>query len=102
MNLFHRLSDWSARAFGTEWFFIIHFVWWGAWIVFEPEPFPFGLLTLIVSLESIMLSGLILNSTNRTGDADRRMLEKDLHLDTKTQALVEQIWSKLNDKAEPQ
>lgn len=91
MKLFHRLSDWAAVSFGSEWFFIFHTVWWGSWIIFKVEPFPFGLLTLIVSLESILLSGLILNATNRSGAEDRRIINKDLRLDKQTHAHVEEV-----------
>lgn len=91
MKLFHRISDWAAEAFGSQWFFFFHLAWWGFWIAFSIEPFPFGLLTLTVSLESILLSGLILNATNRSGAKDRDIIEKDLHLDGQTHKLIEEI-----------
>jgi len=55
------------------------------------EKFPFGLLTLIVSLESILLSGLILNATNRQGDQDRKIIMKDLKLDQATHGHIEEL-----------
>ena len=98
MKLFHKLSDWAAVAFGSEWFFIFHIVWWGGWVLLPVEPFPYGLLTLIVSLESILLSGLILNATNRAGNIDRNMMVKDiktnssnLEIDKDTHDKVERI-----------
>lgn len=107
---FQSISDWAAIAFGSPWFFIFHLLWWGCWIVFAVEAFPFGLLTLIVSLESILLSGLILNATNRSGDEDRRIISTDLNLDKYTnssvheiKAMVEQILERLGeyDKTKP-
>ena len=59
------------------------------WILLPVEPFPYGLLTLIVSLESILLSGLILNATNRSGEQDRVLMEKDLNLDDHTNDVVQ-------------
>lgn len=91
MKLFQKVSDWAAIAFGSEWFFVFHIIWWAIWIFFAVEPFPFGLLTLTVSLESILLSGLILNATNRSGAEDRFIIEKDLRLDGETHKLIQEI-----------
>ena len=45
----------------------------------------------VVSLESILLSGLILNATNRTGEEDRRIISKDLKLDQATHNHIEEL-----------
>lgn len=55
------------------------------------DPYPFNLLTLTVSLESILLSGLLLNATNRSGDEDRRIIIKDLKLDQETHNHIEEL-----------
>ena len=61
-------------------FVYFHIVWFGVWILInlgffgiEPfDPFPFGLLTMIVSLEAIFLSTFVLISQNRSSaEADR-------------------------------
>lgn len=91
MKLFQKLSDWAAVSFGSPWFFLFHIIWWGAWVIIPVEAFPYGLLTLIVSLESILLSGLILNATNRSGDEDRRIISKDLKLDQATHNHIEEL-----------
>jgi len=91
MKLFHKISDWAAVSFGSPWFFLFHIIWWGAWVIVPVEAFPYGLLTLIVSLESILLSGLILNATNRSGDEDRRIISKDLKLDQATHNHIEEL-----------
>lgn len=108
MKWFHNISDWAARSFGSEWFFIFHIAWWGFWLTDRVEPFPYGLLTLIVSLESILLSGLILNATNRSSNEDRRIINKDLRLDRETNQQVEEvlegvkkILERLDDKTKP-
>jgi uncharacterized membrane protein len=97
MRLFQKVSDWAAVSFGSPWFFFVHLIWWGFWVLLPLEPFPYGLLTLIVSLESILLSGLILNATNRSGDEDRRIINKDLKLDQATHNHVETILRKLEE-----
>jgi uncharacterized membrane protein len=67
-------------------------VFWAFWMAFATfDPFPFNLLTLTVSLESILLSGLLLNATNRSGDEDRRIITKDLKLDQETHNHIEEL-----------
>ena len=34
----------------------IYIIWFAAWIGLRVEPYPFGLLTMIVSLEAIFVS----------------------------------------------
>jgi uncharacterized membrane protein len=91
VKLFQKVSDWAAVSFGSPWFFLFHISWWGLWVVVPVEPFPYGLLTLVVSLESILLSGLILNATNRSGEEDRRIIVKDLKLDQATHNHIEEM-----------
>jgi uncharacterized membrane protein len=54
-------------------FVYIHVVWFGCWIGFGLEQYPYGLLTMIVSLEAIFLSTFVLISQNRA-DARRQMV----------------------------
>jgi uncharacterized membrane protein len=54
-------------------FVYIHIVWFGAWIGFGVEHYPYGLLTMIVSLEAIFLSTFVMISQNRA-DARRQAL----------------------------
>jgi uncharacterized membrane protein len=55
------------------WFVYIHLVWFGCWIGLGVEKYPFGLLTMIVSLEAIFLSTFVMISQNRA-DAKRRVV----------------------------
>jgi uncharacterized membrane protein len=91
------MSDWAATAFGSPWFLIVHIIFWAFWMTFAAfDPYPFNLLTLTVSLESILLSGLLLNATNRSGEEDRKIIEKDLKLDHHSHKLLTEIWEKLH------
>lgn len=96
MKHFHKLCDWAAVSFGKPWFLAAHFVFWGIWIGLRVEAYPYQLLTMILSLEAIVMSILILNSSNRQGDADRAIIQKDLDLDHTTQKTVQKIWEKLS------
>ena len=55
------------------WFVYIHLAWFGCWIGFGVEHYPYGLLTMIVSLEAIFLSTFVLISQNRA-DAKREVI----------------------------
>ena len=91
------LSDLAAHTFGTPWFLIMHILWFLAWIVFNVEPFPYGLLTMIVSLEAILLSGLILSAADRESQRDRQVMNRDLRISKETQKLLEQMHDEFNE-----
>lgn len=63
-----RLADWITRFAGSMLFVYLHVIWFALWIVFRVEAFPFGLLTMIVSLEAIFLSTFVLISQNRADE----------------------------------
>ena len=94
------LSDWTASVSAKPLFLISHLVWWGLWIGFKVEKFPYGLLTLIVSLEAIILSCLILASGNREGEQEKKIARKDLRLSTETNIMVEEIHEIVRDLQE--
>ena len=80
-TLSERIAERIATFTGSILFVWLHVVWFALWIAFnipwlgfQPiDPFPFTLLTMIVSLEAIFLSAFILMSENRQGRlADRR------------------------------
>ena len=54
-------------------FVYLHIIWFGSWIIFGVEDYPFGLLTMIVSLEAIFLSTFVMISQNRA-DAKRQVI----------------------------
>src|SRR6516164_6589388 len=58
-------------GFVGSWPFVgIHAFWFILWILLRIEPFPFGLLTLLVSLEAIFLSTFVMMSQNRSAQKD--------------------------------
>jgi uncharacterized membrane protein len=72
-SLQSRIADAITRFAGSMPFVYVHVAWFTAWIVFKVEPFPFGLLTMIVSLEAIFLSTFVMISQNRA-DEKRQVL----------------------------
>ena len=69
----NRIADWITAFAGSMAFVYIHVVWFGCWIGFGVEDYPFGLLTMIVSLEAIFLSTFVMISQNRA-DAKRQVI----------------------------
>jgi uncharacterized membrane protein len=72
-NIQNRAADRITRFAGSMLFVYVHVVWFGMWIGFHVEKYPFGLLTMIVSLEAIFLSTFVMISQNRA-DEKRRVL----------------------------
>ena len=94
-----RVAGVLTRFSGSMAFVYLHagwFVWWIAdnlgWIpgvVFDP--FPFGLLTMIVSLEAIFLSTFVLISQNREAEVADMRADLDLQIDLLAEYEVTQL-----------
>ena len=69
----NRIADRITAFAGSMAFVYIHIAWFGSWIVFRVEHYPYGLLTMIVSLEAIFLSTFVMISQNRA-DAKRQVV----------------------------
>jgi uncharacterized membrane protein len=69
----NRIADRITAFSGSMLFVYIHIIWFGCWIGFGVEKYPFGLLTMIVSLEAIFLSTFVMISQNRA-DAKRQVI----------------------------
>jgi uncharacterized membrane protein len=76
-----RIADGITSFAGHMAFVYVHVLWFGAWIALNTgrlgirpfDPFPYGLLTMIVSLEAIFLATLVLISQNRlSAESERR------------------------------
>lgn len=90
-----RIADWIAWFSGSMAFLIINGLWFFLWIganTLPPvdkqfDPFPFGLLTMIVSLEAIFLSCFVLISQNRQAAKDK--IRADIEYDVNIKAELE-------------
>ncbi|HEV2707783.1 MAG TPA: DUF1003 domain-containing protein [Pyrinomonadaceae bacterium] len=90
-----KVSDVFVSLMGSMPFLLFHILWFVAWFTinlhFIPgiasfDPFPFGILTLIVSSEGVFLAIFILISQNRM----TRQSDKRAHLDLQVSMLAEQ------------
>ena len=71
-RLQNRVADVITTFAGSMPFVYVHVVWFSCWIALGVEKFPYGLLTMIVSLEAIFLSTFVMISQNRA-DARRQV-----------------------------
>ena len=72
-NVQNRIADRITDFAGSMMFVYLHILWFGSWILFGVEGYPYGLLTMIVSLEAIFLSTFVMISQNRA-DAKRQVV----------------------------
>jgi uncharacterized membrane protein len=80
----NRFADRITAFAGSMSFVYIHIIWFACWIGFGVEDYPFGLLTMIVSLEAIFLSTFVLISQNRA--------------DAKRQVVADQQWTTVQEE----
>ncbi|MFA5954105.1 MAG: DUF1003 domain-containing protein [Patescibacteria group bacterium] len=82
-----KTADWMTAHFGSITFLLLNFFLFIVWLVINSErtkglpnfdPFPFNLLTTIVSLEAIILAIFVLISQNRSMKVDD--LREEVHL----------------------
>lgn len=103
-----RVSDVVATVAASHGFTIAHLCWFGGWILTNVlaiagwlpgalafDPFPFGLLTLIVSLEAIFLSIFVLVSQNRQSERDRIRTDLDYQVNVKAHVEIMGIVERL-------
>jgi len=81
----NQIADRITAFSGSMWFVYIHIVWFSCWIGFGVEKYPYGLLTMIVSLEAIFLSTFVMISQNRA--------------DAKRQVIADQQWQTVKEEA---
>ena len=95
LSTLQRIADWIAWFSGSMQFLIINGLWFVIWIAANTvpdkdsqfDPFPFGLLTMIVSLEAIFLSCFVLISQNRQAAKDK--VRSDVEYEVNVQAELE-------------
>jgi uncharacterized membrane protein len=83
-NVQNRIADTITRFAGSMAFVYLSIIWFGLWIGLHVEKYPYGLLTMIVSLEAIFLSTFVMISQNRA--------------DFKRQAAADQQWKMVQEE----
>jgi uncharacterized membrane protein len=80
----NRIADRITAFSGSMRFVYLHILWFALWIGLGAEAYPYGLLTMIVSLEAIFLSTFVMISQNRA--------------DSRRQVLADQEWQVVQDE----
>jgi uncharacterized membrane protein len=95
-TLMERFADTLIRMGGSTPFLVFHVIWFGTWILWNTgvlgipriDPFPFGLLTMIVSLEAIFLSIFVLIGQSREAAIAELRSELTLQVNLRMEAEV--------------
>ena len=101
-TLFEKFADFLTAKFGSITFLTLNAIWFVTWILINTDsipgidpfdPFPFGLLTMIVSLEAIFLAIIVLISQNRAAKVEEIREEVDLYINSVTEGEVTKLMS---------
>ena len=95
-----RIADVITTFSGRMIFAYVHIIWFVIWIMLNTgslgvkpfDPYPYGLLTMIVSLEAIFLSTFVLISQNRLSQEAEHRADLDMHIGLLTEH--EMCWLK--------
>ncbi len=99
-----KAADWIADFSGSIPFLVLHVGIFFIWIILNVhvlpfgnfDPFPFGLLTMVVSLEAIILSVFVLLSQNRQIERERVRADIEYDVNLKAELQIQQLHEKLD------
>jgi uncharacterized membrane protein len=98
-----RIADVIAAVSASQGFVVFHVFLFAGWMIVNKamgekalDPFPYNLLTMIVSLEAIFLSIFVLVSQNRAGEKDRIRADLDYQVNLKAHLEVMQLHRKID------
>jgi len=93
----NRVADLITRFAGSMDFVYLSIIWYGVWIALPVEEYPFGLLTMIVSLEAIFLSTFILISQNRADEKRQVVADHQWEIVESRDAQIERLMALCNE-----
>lgn len=104
-----KMADWISDFSGSLPFLFIHLGIFFFWIILNLglftfgnfDPFPFGLLTMVVSLEAIILSVFVLLSQNRQVERERVRSDIEYDINLKAELQIQHLhekFDKLNEQ----
>jgi len=102
LTTLQKVADWIAWFSGSMPFLLMNGMWFVAWIIINTihvglpwfDPYPFGLLTMIVSLEAIFLSCFVLVSQNRQAEKDHVRSDVEYEINVKAELEVAHLHEK--------
>ena len=103
VTVLERITDAIAAFSGSLAFLALHAIWFAVWIGMNTipglpafDPYPFGLLTMCVSLEAIFLSVIVLLSQNRQSAKDRIRADVDYEVNLKAELEISHLHEKVD------
>lgn len=104
-SLTDRIADFLTASFGTVAFLLLNAIFFFVWITInlgffgvQPfDPYPFGLLTMIVSLEAIFLAVIVLITQNRQSHLADIRQKMDFEIDVRSEEEVTKILTMLDE-----
>jgi CRP/FNR family cyclic AMP-dependent transcriptional regulator len=104
LNLIQKAADWVANFSGSLTFLVLHIFLFAIYILLNVglfsfgnfDAFPFGLLTMVVSLEAIILSTLLLYSSNRQTARDRVRSDIEYEVNLKAELQIQHLHEKID------
>jgi CRP/FNR family cyclic AMP-dependent transcriptional regulator len=98
-----RIADVIAEFSGSITFLLLNAGWFAFWIIWNVtpslrhfDPYPFGFLTMVVSLEAIFLSIFVLVSQNRQAAKDRLRADAEYEVNLKAELEVAHLHEKMD------
>ena len=98
-----KIADVIAEFSGSITFLVLNATWFFFWIVWNVvprvphfDPYPFGFLTMVVSLEAIFLSIFVLVSQNRQAEKDRLRADSEYEVNLKAELEITQLHEKMD------
>jgi len=101
-----KMADFLTNLFGSVWFLVLNAIWFAGWMLVNTglipgikafDPFPYGLLTMVVSLEAIFLAIIVLISQNRAAKIADLREEIDLQLNVKAKQEITRMLIMLDE-----
>jgi len=110
-TLVMRAADWISAFSGSLPFLFLHLALFAVWILLNVgpllrsplggwDPYPFGLLTMSVSLEAIVLSVFVLLSQNRQVARERVRNDIEYHVNLKAELEIAHLHEKVDELTE--
>lgn len=104
LTTLQRVADWIAWFSGSMSFLMLNGLWFIIWILLNTvdfgfkkfDPYPFGFLTMIVSLEAIFLSCFVLVSQNRQAEKDRVRSDIEYEVNIKAELEIGHLHEKVD------
>jgi uncharacterized membrane protein len=105
-SFLEKVTDWIADFSGSMTFLLLNAGWFAVWIWLNVsgrasfDPYPFGFLTMVVSLEAIILSILVLLAQNRQAAKDHIRDDIEYEINVKAELEIAHLHEKVEELTE--